>query len=147
MTEVEAPQIPLPLSYKCFVNLRSFILVILKYFISFNNPQHFCVFLSLSRSLSGQLLLLVFYYLYFSLLFLILKMINAKLERCMAGSHALLYEISAFIYTSRRPTRCVRNFDMIIFYWIIIELIYQIVYYYKFNMCYLYVLNQKFFVV
>ena len=39
--------------------------------------------------------------------------------------------------TSRKPMRCARKFDIIIFYWIIIELIYQIVYFLKFNMCYL----------
>ena len=30
MTEVATPQIPISLSYKCFVNLRSFILIIVK---------------------------------------------------------------------------------------------------------------------
>ena len=31
--------------------------------------------------------------------------------------------------TSRKPVQCAGKYDMIIFYWIIIELIYQIVYY------------------
>ena len=51
ITKVVASQIPLSLSYKCFVNLRCFILVIVKLCISFNNLQHFRVSLSLPRAL------------------------------------------------------------------------------------------------
>ena len=58
MKEVMAPQTPLSLSHKFFVKLRLFIylffiLVIVKYCISFNSPQHFCVSISLSSALSG----------------------------------------------------------------------------------------------
>ena len=38
-------------------------------------------------------------------------------------------DASPFMKTSRKPTRCAEKYDMIIFYWIIIELIYYIVYF------------------
>ena len=53
MMEVVALQILLSLSYKFFVNLMSFILVIVKQCISFNRLQHFCVSLFLSSALFG----------------------------------------------------------------------------------------------
>jgi len=53
MTEVVAPQIPLFLSYKYFVNLKSFILVIVKQCALFIRPQYFRVSQSLPRALSG----------------------------------------------------------------------------------------------
>ena len=52
MTDVVAPQIHLLLSYKYFVNLKYFILVIVKQCFSFNNLQHFRVSLSLPIALS-----------------------------------------------------------------------------------------------
>ena len=48
MMEVVASHIFLSLSYKCFINLGFFILVIVKQYVSFNNPQYFHVSQSFS---------------------------------------------------------------------------------------------------
>ena len=49
---------------------------VVKQCVLFNNLQHFCVSLSLSKALSDQLLLLVLNYYYFFVFFLNIKMVG-----------------------------------------------------------------------
>jgi len=86
MTKVAVPHIPLSLSYKCCVNLRFFILVIVKQCNSFNNSQHFRVSLSLSKALPSYLLILVLNYNYF----LNIKMVGMlKDMKCVVYTQAI----------------------------------------------------------
>ena len=49
----KTPQVHFSLFYKYFVNLKPFMLVIVKQCISFSNPHYFCISLSLPRALSS----------------------------------------------------------------------------------------------
>ena len=81
MMEVVAHQIPFSLSYKCFVNLRYFILVIVKQYILFKH------FFCLSISLEGLIWLVItispFYFLFFNTK--IVGMLKDMKKRKMCG--------------------------------------------------------------